>query len=90
MATKPKQPPVEEAPVTFEWVCPITPQSCGDKAAGIPFRTSGWLSQDVAAARGAEHLREHETGEPMTELAQFEREHGHGHLREVPVEGEAG
>lgn len=80
MARKPSAAKPAE-PETFEWVCPVTPQSCGD-GPGRPYRTSGWLSQDVADARGAEHLREHETGEPMTELAQFERDHGHGHLRD--------
>lgn len=36
------------------------------------FESSGWSSKQKATARGAEHKAEHESGEPMRELADFE------------------
>jgi hypothetical protein len=36
------------------------------------FVSRGWATQAQAAARGAEHANEHETGELMTELTAFE------------------
>ena len=37
------------------------------------FQTSGWDTQEQADLRIAEHLKEHETGEPMRELIEFEQ-----------------
>lgn len=37
------------------------------------FSSTGWSSKSAAAARAAEHKREHETGESMSELRDFER-----------------
>ena len=38
---------------------------------GCKFTSSGWDNDEQAAARGAEHQREHETGELMTSLEDF-------------------
>jgi len=56
---------------TFSWNCEeVTDYGpCG-------FQTSNWPSQKLADERGAEHMQEHETGEPMRELADFELEKG--------------
>ena len=40
------------------------------------FVSRGWATEEQAAARGAEHLNEHETGQPMTELVAFEKSVG--------------
>ena len=44
--------------------------------------SSGWDTPDQAEARGAEHQNEHETGELMTELTEFEARVGF--VRETP------
>lgn len=41
-----------------------TARSCG-------WTTSGWSTRSQADARLAQHLEEHETGEPMPELIEF-------------------
>lgn len=58
----------------FERVCelndPLSP--CGHPETG-PFKTSGWDTQEQADLRMEEHYKEHETGEPMRELIEFEQ-----------------
>lgn len=62
---------------TWTFQCPGVPgDPCGDPNTGQPFHSSGWPTKDVANARGAQHLNEHENGEPMPELAEFRAEHG--------------
>lgn len=41
--------------------------------AGCIFTSTGWSTLEQATARGDEHLREHDTGELMTELVEFEK-----------------
>lgn len=43
---------------------------------GCEFASLGWATDEQADARGAEHLNEHDTGEPMTELVAFEQSVG--------------
>ena len=52
---------------TFTFAC--------DRPACI-FTSTGWATEEQAAARGVEHLREHDTGELMTELVEFEQRVG--------------
>jgi len=40
---------------------------------GCIFTSTGWATLEQATARGDEHLREHDTGELMTELVEFEK-----------------
>ena len=41
------------------------------------FTTVGWDTEEQARARMVEHHREHETGELMTELTEFEKRVGY-------------
>lgn len=62
------------------WSAGCTSRLCGgpneETGEHVPFRTVGWPSEKVAAERMAEHLREHETGEPMTTLEEFREARG--------------
>lgn len=51
----------------FAFVCPIGFPHCGKE--GESFVSAGWPTKAGAAERGAQHLAEHETGEPMPTLA---------------------
>ncbi len=46
------------------------------------FRSLGWETQAQADARGAQHAKEHETGELMQGLREFEAEVGFGQQTE--------
>lgn len=48
-----------------DYECPV--EGCG-------FVSRGWPSKSAAAERGRQHKAEHETGEPMPELADFRRD----------------
>lgn len=48
---------------TYDFVCPV----CG-------FMSRRWATKAAASARAKQHATEHETGKPMPELADFERE----------------
>jgi hypothetical protein len=69
---------------TFAFTCPY-PSGCGYEAddGHVPWVTDNWPNYDLAAARGKQHLREHETGADPTvdtevtpPLADFYVEHG--------------
>lgn len=64
--------PTEKDPETGYWVfeCPdnIPEYQC--------FRSTGWPTKKAAEARGAEHMKEHDTGEEMTLLSEFAEGHG--------------
>jgi hypothetical protein len=71
---------VTEERGTFKFTCPH-PTGCGE--AGTPWSSDNWPSRELAAARGKQHLREHETGaDPDVEtevtppLHEFYAEHG--------------
>lgn len=53
---------VEKDGETYRFTCP-----CG-------FESTGWTVKADAAARELQHDLEHETGQPMPELADFTRE----------------
>lgn len=40
------------------------------------FTSRGWHTEEAATLRGGEHMNEHVTGEPMTELTAFEESVG--------------
>ena len=40
------------------------------------FKSSGWDTKKLRDKRAKQHLEEHETGEPMQELADFRSENG--------------
>lgn len=42
---------------------------------GCSFKSQGWATKALAEARGKEHAREHETGELMTDIIEFEKQH---------------
>lgn len=44
-------------------------------AAPCGFKSQGWATKGLAEARGKEHANEHETGELMTEIVEFEKQH---------------
>lgn len=56
----------------WDFTCPKTDGSCGPD----PFKSSGWPTAEVAAARGAHHLDEHENQTEMPSLDDFRAEHG--------------
>lgn len=58
---------VEDAADKFDFECDV--DRCG-------FTSRGWHTAEAAEARGTEHHNEHETGEPMTELVEFEHSVG--------------
>lgn len=58
---------------------PMSNERPGDRSSGFtyscprcPFQSIGWPTAAVAAARGAQHDAEHESGQPMPELADFD------------------
>lgn len=66
--------PVED---TFAFSCPLDHfgQLVGTTAVqGCGYFSSEWPNADLAAKRGAQHLNEHATGEPMPELWFFRQE----------------
>lgn len=68
---------VTEGPDGYTFRCPgVRDSICGDLATGTPFTSSGWPTKKSATARGAEHFREHKTGEPTSTLEDFRAEHG--------------
>lgn len=54
----------------------IKTQDGADFQCACGFDSSGWPSEELAQARGLEHVAEHETGEPARELVEFRAEHG--------------
>jgi hypothetical protein len=50
------------------------------------FASSGWATPEQAEARGAEHIREHDTGELMTVLVAFEQSVGFERSTPIAVE----
>lgn len=58
---------VTEADELFDVECSV---------AGCHFFSGGWATAELAEARYNQHLEEHETGEPMPELVEFERAMG--------------
>jgi hypothetical protein len=50
---------------THDFECP----DCG-------WLSRGWATKKARDERGRQHKAEHETGEPMSELADFERSNG--------------
>lgn len=56
----------------YDFLCDFPAGTCA------PFLSQGWETEAQAEARGAEHLAEHETGEPMTELVAFQESVGFG------------
>ena len=57
---------------TFDYVCPLDKFGrVAEEGSLIPcgFVSRGWPTQEAADATGAAHEKEHETGEPMPELA---------------------
>lgn len=40
------------------------------------FKSSGWTSATLRDRRAVQHMEEHETGEPMQELADFRNDNG--------------
>jgi len=69
---------------THTFTCPH-PSGCGNdtEEGHFPWVSTNWPTHDLAAARGKQHLREHETAvDPAVEtevtppLADFYREHG--------------
>ena len=61
---------VAEVDDLFDFICPVTDGSCGDRGTGVPFTSSQWPTAALAAARGLQHLEDH-LGTPMPELHQF-------------------
>lgn len=53
---------VEKDGDTYGFTCP-----CG-------FTSTGWEVKAAAVARDKQHATEHDTGQPMPELADFDRE----------------
>lgn len=51
--------PKRDEATTYEVACAMP--RCG-------FKTTGWPTKKAAESRHAEHMQEHETGEPMPEL----------------------
>lgn len=45
------------------------------KEPGCDFVSTGWRTKTLAGQRGADHKREHESGEPMAELGDFRKAH---------------
>lgn len=61
-------PAVAEAqPEKFDFVCEVP--RCG-------FVSYGWTTKEQADARAEQHKNEHDTGEPMVELIEFEAQVG--------------
>lgn len=68
---------------TYDFICPVTDGTCGDREAGTPFQSTGWPTKASATARGQEHFTEHKTGAdpdaetvPMSSLEDFRAKHG--------------
>ena len=55
---------------------------------GCVFTSSGWATEEQAAARGAEHLTEHDTGQLMTDLVEFEKSVGYERPQAAAVDAD--
>ena len=51
------------------------PTGCGEPG-GAPFTSSGWVNREDAAARGQQHLDEHDGKGVMPDLDTFRQERG--------------
>lgn len=67
MAMKAVTPRESEGNTVYDFVCPV--QRCGGNRG--PFESLEWPNRKDAEARARQHLEEHETSEPMPELAEF-------------------
>jgi hypothetical protein len=56
---------------TYDVVCEDVNERSGDPCG---FTSTGWPTKADRDARAAQHKAEHETGDPMPELADFTRE----------------
>jgi hypothetical protein len=60
----------------WDFQCPgIQGSPCGDPAAGVPFRSTGWPTKATATARGAEHFAEHKGEGVTSSLEEFRAKH---------------
>lgn len=64
----------EDDRLVFDFKCPYTAGCLGDN--GDSFGSYGWNERKHAVERGKQHIAEHETGQPMLELADFWAEQG--------------
>jgi len=55
--------------MSFDFKCKICPPETA-------FESTGWKTKKLRDARAAQHMEEHETGEPMQELHEFRIENG--------------
>ena len=68
----------DEGRTVYDFRCPY-PVGCGTPDTGddhVPFNSTGWNRRDDAVERGKQHIREHETGEPMPELGYYRAARG--------------
>lgn len=65
---------------TWDANCPVTDGSCGTRPEKVedrvPWRSTGWPTKATARARLDEHVEEHKTGQPASDLNEFRAKHG--------------